>query len=63
MGIELGISEPGGDARFETLRDKVFQAFCLIVKFFDRVVKDFIEKRLNQSMVTNDLKGTFSPFS
>ena len=58
MRVELGPAELRIDALLETLGDEMLQPFCLVMELFDRVVQDFVQKRLKQSVMTQNLQCT-----
>ena len=55
--IELGPAQLRIDALLETLGDEMLQAFCLVMELLDRVVQDLVQKRLKQSVVTQNLQS------
>jgi len=57
MGIELRISEFGGNAFLEPLRNKVFEPLCLFMHFFDRIVEHLIKKGLDEPVVTQHFQS------
>ena len=56
MRVELGPSQLCIDALLETLGDEMLQPFCLVMDLLDRVVQDFVQKRLKQPVMTQDLQ-------
>ena len=57
MRIEFRVPEFGGDAFFESLRDEMFEALCLLMHFFYRVVEHLVKKGLDEPMVTQHFQS------
>jgi hypothetical protein len=60
MGIEFRMAEFSRNSLFEFFGDEVFQPFSFVMQFVYWVIKHAEEKRLDQSMMTDDLKGSLS---
>ena len=52
MRVELGPSQLCIDALLETLGDEMLQPFCLVMNLLDRVAQNFVQKRLEQPVMT-----------
>jgi hypothetical protein len=56
--IELRMVQLCGHSFLEALRDEMLQPFRFIMDFIPRVSKDLMQKRLDQAVMSDYLKGT-----
>ena len=57
MRINGRVPELGGDALLKPFRDEVFQSLRLFMNLFQRIIEHFIEKGLDQPMMTQDFES------